>query len=296
MEHSTVGQSFYREFRLPLVYTGTQEIPRPEDDYFGILCAERGIVSLEDSSGKRYIQAPVAIFVKPSHSIQNISVPEGKAHSLIFRPQAVNTTVPTSVPSPKADAMREYFFFSPFAAIPDSGYTAKPLPPGMYATISELCSKLDDNLNRTQREFWPCLSRSYFLEILILLERNWYIAPDATESSQAESGDSFRRIIDFLHTNYGDEHTLESLASRFATNRTTLNKRFNESCGMSAMAYLNTVRVDIASSLLRNTELKIADIASRTGFGDESYFSRTFKKKTGTSPVTYRKSFPNPYS
>lgn len=296
MDYITVGQAYFREFGLPLVYSENSSIPRPEDGYYGLLCAERGFITLTDGEGSHYIQAPSVVFIKPTHSIRNVSVPDGKAHSLIFRPQAVNTKAPPTVRQGTKDEVGDYFFYRPFAELPSEGYSAKALPPGMYATVAALCAKINDNLNGSQSAFWPCLSRSYFLELLILLERNWYIAPDAEILGDSRNADPFGRIREFIHASYGEPLTLEAIAAKFATNRTTLNRRFNESCGMSAMAYLNTVRVEVAASLLRNTELSIAEIAERTGFADESYFSKTFKRKQGASPVAYRKSYPNPYS
>ena len=296
MNYITVGQAHFREFGLPLMYSEGCSIPRPEDGYYGLLCAERGFITLTDGKGSRYIQAPSVVFIKPAHSIRGLSVPDGKAHSLIFRPQAVNTKAPANVQPGTKDEVGDYFFYRPFAELPPEGYSTKALPPGMYATVAGLCAKLDENLNGSQSEFWPCLSRSYFLELLILLERNWYIAPDAEILGDHRDADSFGKIREFIHTSYGESLTLEAIAAKFATNRTTLNRRFNEACGMSAMAYLNAVRDEVAASLLRNTELSIAEIAERTGFADESYFSRTFKRKQGASPITYRRSYPNPYS
>ena len=39
----------------------------------------------------------------------------------------------------------------------------------MYCTLAKLFQHLGENLNDAQSAFWPCLSRSYFLEILILI-------------------------------------------------------------------------------------------------------------------------------
>ena len=43
-----------------------------------------------------------------------------------------------------------------------------------------------------------------------------------------------------------------------------------------------------AKELLRTTNLKIAEVAYQSGFGDPHYFSTVFKKKTGLTPRQFR--------
>ena len=51
--------------------------------------------------------------------------------------------------------------------------------------------------------------------------------------------------------------------------------------------YLNRVRINRVKELLKTTDMKLAEIAALTGFSDEFYLSRQFKKATGVSPVLY---------
>jgi AraC-like DNA-binding protein len=43
-----------------------------------------------------------------------------------------------------------------------------------------------------------------------------------------------------------------------------------------------------AARLLRFSELTVGQIAFRTGFDDQFYFSRAFKRRYGEAPLTYR--------
>jgi AraC family L-rhamnose operon regulatory protein RhaS len=295
MEYFTEGKEFFAGFRLPLVYSESARIPASDDGYCGIVCAERGLLRVDTGVSRSYLQAPVAVLLRPRHTVREIAVSEGQAHSCIFRPGAVNTTVPVTDMIEIPD-LPEYFFFRPFVTIGETGYVAMPLPPGVYGTLARLCNRLDELLNGSQSPFWPCMSRSYFIEMLILIERNGYLPSSERSFALPPEAGSLGSALEYIHTHYSEPVSLDSLSSALATNRTTLNRRFNETCGMSALAYLNTVRIELASSLLRNTELSIAEIARRTGFSDESYFSRSFRKANGVSPGTYRKSFPNPYA
>ena len=48
------------------------------------------------------------------------------------------------------------------------------------------------------------------------------------------------------------------------------------------------VRIEESKRLLANTDYSVIDIAVASGFGDQSYFSRVFKKYTGLTPRQYR--------
>lgn len=49
------------------------------------------------------------------------------------------------------------------------------------------------------------------------------------------------------------------------------------------------MRLRRAADMLINTDLAIKEIASLTGWDDEYYFSRLFKKNYSLSPLQYRK-------
>ena len=94
---------------------------------------------------------------------------------------------------------------------------------------------------------------------------------------------------------YDTPINVDQLAKQFATNRTSLNTLFKKVCGMSVIEYITALRISIASDLLIDTGMTIKEIAERTGFSEETYFFRAFKKKTGITPGEFRKQQPNPY-
>ncbi|MBI9093827.1 MAG: substrate-binding domain-containing protein [Sphaerochaeta sp.] len=63
-----------------------------------------------------------------------------------------------------------------------------------------------------------------------------------------------------------------------------LTRIFRREIGLSPWDYLNRHRVYLATELLRQTTLTINEIASRTGFQDQAYFCRVFKKIKGFPP------------
>ena len=54
------------------------------------------------------------------------------------------------------------------------------------------------------------------------------------------------------------------------------------------MSYINYVRVQAATNLLKNTNLKNYEIAEKVGYQNVEHFSRIFKKLLGKTPGEYR--------
>jgi transcriptional regulator GlxA family with amidase domain len=52
--------------------------------------------------------------------------------------------------------------------------------------------------------------------------------------------------------------------------------------------YLNRLRVEKASSMLKETDISFGKVSSACGFEDQSWFSKIFKNFTGISPCKYR--------
>ena len=64
---------------------------------------------------------------------------------------------------------------------------------------------------------------------------------------------------------------------------------FFELTGDSFTQYLKNYRLDTAAERVRNESAKISEIAVECGFGNLSYFSRSFCKRFGMSPSEYRR-------
>lgn len=75
-----------------------------------------------------------------------------------------------------------------------------------------------------------------------------------------------------------------------------LCRLFHAKYGIPPLKYLNTLCVNRAKLLLRDTDLTVNDIAVRIGFRDPLYFSQLFRKLTGMPPTRYRTSSPLPDS
>ncbi len=65
-------------------------------------------------------------------------------------------------------------------------------------------------------------------------------------------------------------------------------RQFRKHTGMSPVAWLNRIRMDKASILLRQTSMRVNEVAREVGFEDPLYFTRVFRKIVGMSPSAFR--------
>ena len=97
-----------------------------------------------------------------------------------------------------------------------------------------------------------------------------------------------KRILEYVKSNYSCDICLKTLASDLNTNANYLGQLFKEEIGEYFSEYVNTVRINKARELLKNTSISTKDIAINVGYMDVNYFYKVFKKYTGLSPSEFR--------
>ncbi|MBW5448243.1 response regulator [Cohnella sp. CFH 77786] len=92
----------------------------------------------------------------------------------------------------------------------------------------------------------------------------------------------------YIEENYDKDISLKDLSSRVYMNPNYLCTIFKNEVGETINHYMTRVRMEKAMRMLRETDLKVFEIAERVGYSNTNYFSYTFKKYTGTAPIEYR--------
>lgn len=131
-----------------------------------------------------------------------------------------------------------------------------------------------------------------FLHDLATLLRRRRIAPSSPPRASADEDVSTNPLIGYVQT-YIDTHpgadlSLERLSEEARLSKYHFARLFKEETGQTPWAYVLKARMRRAKKLLATTDRSLAEIALRTGFFDQSHFTRTFKRLEGTTPGTYR--------
>jgi AraC-like DNA-binding protein len=264
-------------------------------------CAMLKIILIEGGSGKLYINDKSMVLSAPAllclNEKENFKVEKGEAlitKVIYFLPSIVNSCLNTENiywnPDCFSDTAKlDHFYFMPFLERNGSSIGQVNIGPITLRKISTGFDFLKTQLNNFDDNFWPCRSRSFLIEILFLVQ-HCYAKIELLNVDLPEAAASFNDIILYLHLNYSRKITIEEITKVFHTNRNTLNKRFTKETGLSVMEYIIKLRIKVACTLLRDTNLPISEIIERVGFTDNSYWGRTFKKLVGLTPTDYRKS------
>ena len=84
------------------------------------------------------------------------------------------------------------------------------------------------------------------------------------------------------------ELSLREVAKSVNLSANYLSEKFKEVTGLSFVRYVGQTRTAKARDLLRNSNLRISEIAFAVGFQSLSQFNRVFKKLTRKSPTQFR--------
>ncbi len=93
----------------------------------------------------------------------------------------------------------------------------------------------------------------------------------------------------YIRDNFMNKITLMTVAEELHTNHSYISTLFNKEMGVGFSDYLNEVRLKRSQDLLSSTGLSMVEIAVRSGFESQSYFTKNFKKKYGMTPSQYRR-------
>ncbi len=163
-----------------------------------------------------------------------------------------------------------------------------PIDPSMAKHAEYLLDETKRHLTEQPDAQWPCRTRSILMELLTLLRRPYSDALPQIQPILGTASETLQPVVQYLHIHYKDKIKIEDLTKLFHTNKTTLNQHFKLSTGMSIMAYLNSIRMQMAGYMLRNTLLPSDEVMNRVGLRDNAHFIRTFRKHSGLSPAEFR--------
>ncbi len=158
---------------------------------------------------------------------------------------------------------------------------------------------------RRREELGACISRVYeaaqstgatahldvrleMSSLFAWLVRELYL-PRTRVSGEGAAGSGLAAARAHVEAHYRGKVSVATLAGIAYLSEGYLLRAFKRAYGVSPIAYQGRLRVDAARGMLRFTSLSCKEIAARLGYGDLYHFSKSFKKREGCSPATYRK-------
>lgn len=112
--------------------------------------------------------------------------------------------------------------------------------------------------------------------------------PGFVQNFQFCTSDRFKKISEYILSNFYEEIQLHDIAKIANMSITTFCNFFKAQYRMTFVEYLSTIRVGHACKLLAKKENNIIEIAYRCGYQNISNFNRQFKKIKTMTPSEYR--------
>lgn len=97
-----------------------------------------------------------------------------------------------------------------------------------------------------------------------------------------------QQVLNFVHEFYNGDLSLKTLGAQYKIHPVYLGQLFHKEVKESFTEYINRYRIEKAKEQLRNSPLKVHEIARNVGYWETGYFYKQFKKYVGISPTEYK--------
>ncbi len=180
----------------------------------------------------------------------------------------------------------DMFLLKPFL----QGVAIVPLGDAQVMRVEDMCEHLQEELTVQRDWYWSCRGRSYFIELMIALERMYGLCDlDSQSKTVIVKNPKLRAALLYIEGHFMENVSLADICRASGFNRTSLTAAFHAEMGMTATQYLYLYRIQVAKKQLEFTDVPIKDIAARVGFKTVPHFNRVFTQRVGETPAQFRK-------
>ena len=297
MRHITVGRK-YNEGKVAKIECIRNDRLRNihiKDKCFLLIILTAGKLEFKVENERLYAATPAFICFDETADPVLISKQKAQYTCIYFHPEFLNVNMSFEMLCKKdygdIASTHDLFLLKPFT---DKAYVV-PIAETQLEKIVQAADCLQTELENQRDWYWSCRGRSYFMEIIIALERmygliGYGIKHQISDNAPIIKNPKLRDAVLYIESRFDESITLPDIAKAAGMNHTTLTALMKEELGLTAIEYLMKYRITVAKKQLEFTSVPIKDIANMTGFKTVQHFSRVFKAQNGTTPAEFRKS------
>ena len=262
-----------------------------KDACFGLLIIYEGTVNFQIGDLSFEATGPCFVCFDESNSPKILRTRGVKCDSVYFEPTFLNINMTFSrVHSGGYEQValaHDLFLLKPFT---DTIRYVFPVFDELLYNLKRLFSMLENELKVQSDWYWSCRCRSYFIEMMLLLERTYGLIGqnDSVENSTKILNPHLKKAVIYIENNYRDAISLEDVAKAASSSHSMLTQLFKNELNMTPIEYVWHHRLTVAKKFLEFTNLPIKDIALRCGFKTTQHFSRRFEERFGNNPTSFR--------
>lgn len=140
-----------------------------------------------------------------------------------------------------------------------------------------------------EKKQWEIIERENKVEIDILNEIMEKSSANGNIEERKKIHPTIQKILIHIGKNYAKDITVQEIAEEYQINESYLSALFKKEIGCNLSNYLQRYRIYRAMELLKNSDLRINEIAYRVGYQNPCYFTEQFKKICNLTPSEIRK-------
>ena len=130
------------------------------------------------------------------------------------------------------------------------------------------------------------LVEAQLVSLLVWLSR--LLPAQEDELPSARGREHLAKFSQLIEANYAQQHPLEFYAISLGISAAHLNALCRQLTGHSALALIHARMGLEAKRYLIYTSMPVKDVSDALGFSDPAYFTRFFKRQTGSAPIAFR--------
>lgn len=259
------------------------------DSYFSLCLLKKGTIVLEIDCERCYVSSPALLCLNPNRNIDILKSNNIQIKTVFFAPEFINRNL--SLERITADdyavtcKLFDFPNFDVFYKTDDFYNCIIPFEMSELSKVEFLFDSIIEQITVQPDNMWSCRARMAIIRIFDYAAK---LHDDAFGVNQ-ENDTLVDCILTFIEFNLEKQFTIEWLSRTYSTNRTTLMADFKRVTGKTINEFVLDKRIDLSKQILAFTNISIEELALKCGFSSQSYFTRAFKKKTGLSPMQFRK-------
>ena len=296
VEHTTVGRKYNegKVAKIECVKNGKLENINIEGKCFLLIILTVGKLEFQVGNEQFCVAAPAFICFDETQNPVLISKQKARYTCIYFHPEFLNVNMSFEMLRKKEygdiASTHDLFLLKPFT---DKAYVVS-IAEAQLEKITQAAEFMQEELQNQRDWYWSCRGRSYFMEIIIALERmygliGYGITHQISDNVPIIKNPKLRDAVLYIESCFDESITLPDIAKAAGMNHSTLTALMKEELGLTAIEYLMKYRITVARKQLEFTDVPIKDIAAMTGFKTVQHFSRVFKSQIGATPAEFRK-------
>lgn len=124
---------------------------------------------------------------------------------------------------------------------------------------------------------------------LVLMVKRYCKNESADVSFDQRFGpDQYSQVVTYIEDHLDEKLNPAQLASELGMSEAAFSRKFKAKVGETPMRFVTQVRLEVASRMLGDGVVPLAQIAADCGFADQAHLSRSFKQHLGVSPSQFR--------